>query len=379
MATEVNLLIYVTASEQSLVAAFAAIKKNTDDGNTLTLKDLTGIATGDVDTWIGTLVADTYDHIYIAAPCEATSNSTGTGTINCTQQYTLLAKLKTASQGTLSTLIENADTHTATTIGLAATTDWTAHEFIGEHVVITAGTGSGQLSEVKDNTATVATIRGTFYAAPDATSDFKTLVGANLHLWGKIHTNTLYTATKSVSELAWDDLYPNLSHDLLSSALSGDGNYSRITAGCSAIGATSLTDSNAPFVASALIGKYVQIYSATTNGYQYALITANSTTVLTVSGWNLGLTPTGTPTYKVVDSLSAVYKDLFVKYFVLTYMADPTSSVSKDTYNRLVDQWGTNGSVPSGRAPKGDWDYFAGTVLGRGKTIFDALRLSVTA
>ena len=375
-----NLLIYSTATEDSILGAFAVIKKNTDDGNTLTLYDITGVATGTISTAIGNLVAATYDNIYITAPCEATSNTTPVGTINCTQQYTLLAKLKVASQGTLSTLIENADTHTATTIGLAATADWTLDEFVGEHIVITAGTGSSQLSEVKSNTTTVATIRGTFYAVPDGTSDFKTLVGVKMYLWGITHTNTSYTATKSGSERAWDSLYSGLSHDFLSFALSGAGNYSRVTATCSAIGATSLTDSNAPFVASALIGKYVQIYSATTNGYQYGLITANSTTVLTIAaGWNLGLTPTGTPAYKVVDALSFVFKDLKVKYFIKTYMNDVTSSTCKDIYTRLVDRWGTNGSVPYGRAPKGDHDYFVGTVLGRGTILFDAMRIGLTA
>lgn len=364
MAT-VSLIIYSTATADAIVAAMTAIKYCHENTHTVTLKDLTGIATGDVDTYLGTLTADTYDNIYLACPCEATSNSTPTGTINCTQQYTLRALLKTASQGTLSDEISNATTYSATTIGDSAITDWTTNSLAGSFVVLTGGTGANQLSEVKSNTTTVATIRGTFYDVPDSSTDFKTLTGCQLYLYGKTHTDTSTTKTPAV--LAWESLYPTTAMNPLTSALGGNGDYSIQSGTSTGIGATSLTDSSAPFVASALIGKYVQIYSATTNGYQYGLITANSTTVLTVAGgWSMAKTPTGTPTYKIVDSLSRVFRDLYSKYFVLTYLTDPSVSESDNIFAKVNDN--VNG-----------WSYFAGTVLSKGSIMFEALRLGVTA
>lgn len=377
-----NLLIYSTATADALVAAMTVLKKNAENAASLELMNITAIATGDVDTLITDLVAATYDNIYISAPCEAASSSTAAGTINCTQQMALRAKLKVASQGTLSDEFTTADTFSATTIGATAA-GWTASELIGEHVILTAHTGADQISEIKDNTTEVITIRGTFFAVPDATTDFKTITGMKLFLYGKTHTDS--TLTKNAAQLAWNSLYPGIGYNVLASALGGNlAGYSIVSDTCSAIGATSLTDSDAPFVASALIGKYVQIYSATTNGYQYGLITANSTTVLTIAGgWNLGLTPTGTPAYKVVDSLPMVFRDLYVKYYVNTYMSDPTTSGCRAEFIRLVDVAGGNATAfaTTGHVatPVGDWDYFAGSVLSKGKIIFDALVKGVSA
>jgi hypothetical protein len=392
-----NLLIYSTATADLLIAALTVMKANADSGDILALYDITGITTGDLTTAIGAdtelglahLSANTFDNIYITAPCEADSDTTPTGTINCTQQYLLRAMLKTANQGTASAEVTNATTFTTTTIGDSSlSTTWTANEFIGEHVMLISGTGELQLSEVKSNTTTIATIRGIFHPTPDNTTDFKTIVGMHMYLFGVIHTDL--TITKYIAERTWHGLYPNLGHNVLSAALGGNGLFSEHFAGCDSLNATTLTDSDGGFVADALIGKYVQIYSASTNGYQYALITDNSTTVLTFAGWNLGLTPTGTPTYRVVDNLSMVFRDLYVKYFVLTYMWDPTSSIVHGMFKRLVDSTGGNSSLKTpklaragvytvGPAPMGDWDYFAGTVISKGKIMFDALRRSVTA
>ena len=385
MAAQTNHLIYSSATAESLAAAYAVYKWHTDNGHTLTVYDIVGIITATLTTYCGTTLVDaTYDAIYITAPCEATSQTTPVGTINCTQQYALRAKLKVASQGTLSALIEGATTHTATTIGDSAITDWTTDLFVDEHILITAGTGANQLSRVKSNTTTVATIRGIFYAVPDATSDFKTCVGMELYLAGKADTNT--SAILGVTERTWTALYPDNTIPLLLSYFAGYPGYA-VQQGttCTSIGIKTLEHTAQFGSVDSKAGMYVQIYSATTNGYQWGLIESNTANILTLvlrdatHGWNLLTTPTGTPAYKIVNQLSDIFNDLYAKYYILTYLTDLSSTAVLAEFKRIIDVNDTLAILPAGFASIQDVDYIHDTILPTGKKMFDALRLGVTA
>jgi hypothetical protein len=380
MATKTVLLIYSSAVTESLVAAFEVLHKNTLAGNTVVLYDAKGVTNANIAIYIAAIVAATYDEIWVTAPCDSTADTTAVGTLNLADQYALRASLKVASQGTLGSAQDAATTHTATTIGLStASPAYVVNAYIGDHVFIYAGTGIGQIAEIKSNTATVLTIRGTFYAVPDGTSGYKIITGMKLYLCGLAHTDSL--VVKGVTEIAHAHLYPNNPAPIICGLLGGTACYSVYSStACASIGATSITDSATPFTAHALIGKYVQIYSATTNGWQYGLITENTTSVITLAGgWNLKLTPTGTPAYKVVDSLNFVFRDLYIRYYVLTYLTDLTSGPVLAEYKKMFDN-SDNGNLPSDGQPfVQDWDWINGTVFSKGSIMFDALRRSVSA
>jgi hypothetical protein len=380
MATKTILLIYSSTVTESLVAAFERMHVASVAGDTVVLYNVTGVTNANIAIYIAALVAATYDEIWVTAPCDSTADTTAVGTLNLADQYALMAALKVASQGTLGSAQDAATTHTATTIGLStASPAYVVNAYIGDHVFIYAGTGIGQIAEIKSNTATVLTIRGTFYAVPDGTSGYKIITGMKLYLCGLAHTDS--TVVKGVTEITHTHLYPNNPVPLICSVFGGTPRYSVYSStGCASVAATSITDSGTPFTAHALIGMYVQIYSATTNGWQYGLITENTTSVITLAGgWNLALTPTGTPAYKVVSSLNFVFRDLYVKYYILTYLTDLTSGPVLAEYKKMFNNSDNNNLPATGQAFVQDWDWINGTIFSKGSIMFDALRRSVSA
>lgn len=67
-----------------------------------------------------------------------------------------------------------AGTSTSVTVSSAA---WTANAFMGDMLVLDAGTGEGQALPILSNTATKLTVQGTFSPAPDNTTTFRVLRG----------------------------------------------------------------------------------------------------------------------------------------------------------------------------------------------------------
>lgn len=380
MATEANLIIYTSASVDSLLAAAAHIQYCNNGGHSYTLKDVAAVVTGDIDTWIGTLSATTYDNIYIDCPCDGAA---ATASISTTQQYDLYAKLKTASKGTLGDEVSNATTATASTIGDSGET-YVANAWANKWVYLTGGTGSGQLATVKSNSTTVFTIWGTFATTPDTSTDYKTLTGMKMHMCGTAHTTTARTSIKNITELAWDAVYPNNTIPLILSYRAGTPGYSVISGTTSSIAAGSATDSGASFATNAYAGMYVVEYDASTYPYQYTKIASNTGTALTgtlvdtTHYWHRKNTPTGTPTYKIVNSLSDVLNDKYIKYYVLTYLTDLTDSTVLAEYKRMIDTNGSLNEMPAGRGPVQDVAYIQGTVLPTGKILMDALYAAIS-
>jgi len=375
--SKLALILYTSATHSSLLAAAAHLTYCSANGYTATLKDVKAIATGDLDTYLGTLTAATYDKIFVDCPCDG---PVGTATISTAQQYTLRTLLKVASQGTLSTVITNPDTHTSTTIGLTGQ-GWTVNSLTGALIYISAGTGAGQIATIKSNTATVATIWGSAFATtPDgSTTAVYTITGCALYMCGTAHTTTAASSVISIPELAWTAVYPNNSIPLIMSYQAGLPGYALYTSTSTTLAAGSLTCSTASWSTDAYAGMYVQIYSASTNSYQYAKITSNTSTVLTLTlmtattYWSRGLTPTGNAIFKIVNQLSDVFNDEYSKVYIMTYLTDLTNSGVLATYKDIMDSNYSLPTLSSKMAPMQDIKFVQNTMLVQGKVIFDSL------
>lgn len=378
------LIAYTTATADSLLAAAQHYVYAKAAGATVTLYDITGVSTGNITTWAGTtLVDNTYDEIYLDCLCDTTAAS---ATVDCAQQYLLRAKLKTGNQGTLSALHTNADTFSSNTIGLTGL-GWVVDAYKNAWVMIYSGTGAEQIATVASNTATVATIWGTFSTTPDATSDFYTITGMKLFMCGVAHTTTAYKSIKSITELAWAAVYPSNTVPLIGSFLGGEPGYALYTSTSTTLAAGTLTCStaSADWTTDCFKGMYCQIYSASTNSYQYAKIASNSTTVLTLTlddathYWSRHLTPTGNAVFKIVGTLSEVFNDLYIKYYILTYLSDLTSSTVLAEYVDLMDTHLNLNTLSAKMSPIQNVKKIQGTIIPTGKRMFDVLVAGVSA
>ena len=376
-----NLIFYNSAKPDSVLLMAEYFYKNHVAGNTLTVKDVAGINTATLTSYCSGLVAATYTEIVIACACESTAQSTPDATLNLVNQYVLLAKLIVASQGTLSDLYENATTYTATTIGLSTISTWTLNVLAGTpsapiHIVLAAGTGSGQLSTVKSNTILgVATIYGTFYAVPDGTTDFKTLTGAKLFMVGQAQVQS-GTVTKNRSELGWESMYPGITLPVINSYFAGVPGYALYTGTItSACGDATLTDSSLGASTDLWKGYYAVVYNASTFGYQYGKILSNTATVITLDA-NWGNTkPTGTGgVWRIYAREVDCLKDIYLQLWMMTNLtAVNSNSTHLANLTKLIDQNGALANATAFKQTSQDLGYLA-ECLAIGKDYLDYIR-----
>ena len=346
------------------------------NGFDLTLKNVNGVTNADLGTYIGTLTDGTYTEIKIFSPCESTTNSTATDTLDLADQYALRAKLITASQGTYTTESAVADTYSATTIGntdaYSAVNSEVGTPDAPIYVVLSAGTGSGQLTTIKSNTVSVLTVYGTFYAVPDGTTKHKILTGCKLHVVGQAQIQSA-TVTKTRAELGWTSMYPGITLPVINSYYAGVPGYALYTGtATSACGAATATDSALGATTNQWAGYWLVIYDATAYGYQYGQILSNTATVITLTAnWGLG-TPTGTG--KVIRIYAREVDCLNDVKFQLWMMTNMTLANSNSTHlanlTKLID---ANGALANGTAvyqTNQDLGYLAGC-LATGKTYLD--------
>jgi len=379
-----NLIFYNSTVPSSILLMEEYKYKCNANGWTLTCKDVYNITNSTLGTYIGNLT-QIYTEIVIASACEATADSTATDTLNCANQYTLLSKLITASQGTLSSEYTNSDTgYAAHAIGLT-TAGFTANALVGTpdspiYCVITGGTGASQLSTIKSNTTTVITVYGTFYAVPSTDSDFKTLTGCKLFVVGQAQVQSA-TVTKNRSELGWTAMYPGITLPIINVFYAGVPGYALYTGTCtSGCGAATATDSALGATTNQWANYWVVVYDASAYGYQYGKILSNTSTVLTLTAnWGNG-TPTGTGKIlriyaREIDCLKDVY---FTLWMMTNMTAAATNSTQMGYLTRLIDN---NGSLANGTAFKQtfqDLDFLNNTVLVTGKTYLDFVHGGVT-
>lgn len=313
------------------IAAAAIFKHRYDDADN-TLKNLADIASGDIDTWIGTLGATTLDYIFVANPA---AGGAVEGKLDTLQLNALLAALKVTSAGAIvGALYENATTFTSATIGLAGA-GWTVNEHAGRFVKITAGTGANQMAYILSNTATVLTIAGTFTTTPDATSDFE--------IWEDIGINylPLTAGSKLAAMRAWEIVYPlNVAYPQIVHWL-GSELYSVIRSTATSLQADGLTETGKFGTVNQYAGYWLAIIDGTAGIYQKRKVVSNTANKLTISP-NWTYTPTGTVIYRLFSEDKEVLYDVYASLYIKTKMFDLTDAVMWDKWKSII---GTRGSA----------------------------------
>ena len=359
-----NILVFYSASDAaSLSLAYATYKKYTDDGDTVTLKDVSGLTEANITTYIGTLSAATYDEAYFLTP-----GTGSTGYVTSLNKHDLFAKMKTAAQGTTGATIENITTHTTTQVGDSGES-WTVNEHVGKYVYLNGGTGANQIAYIQSNSATVLTLGDTLTTDPDTTTDIAIIDGL------AYYSPYVVSATTGANlKAGWDYLYSTNARPVPYIFHVQSDKFASESGTSTSIAATTLTDTAKTWTVNAYAGMYVQIGAGTTFGHQYAYIVSNTATVLTVTGWinRTGKgTPTGTPTYKIVNTLGEVFHDEIIKLYILTYFRVLTNTSVLANFKNVIDKTDGDSTRPYGSPLLQDQDFIFGTMVPVGSNIFD--------
>ena len=359
-----NILVFYSASDAAALSlAYATYKKHTDDGDTVTLKDVSALTEANIDTYIGTLTDATYDKAYFMTP-----GTGSTGYVTSLNKYTLRAKMKSAAQGTDGATIDNITTHTTTQVGDSAMT-WTVNEHVGKYVYLNGGTGANQIAYIQSNSATVLTLGDTLTTDPDTTTDIAIIEDM------EYYSPYVVSATTGANMKAgWDYLYSTNSRPVPYIFHVQSDKFASESGTSTAVAATTLTDTAKTWTVNAYAGMYVQLGTGTTFGHQYGYIASNTATVLTITGWinrTAKGTPTGTPTYKIVNTLGEVFHDEIIKLYILTYFRVLTSSSVLAAFKNVIDKTDGDETRPVGSALIQDQDFIFGTMVPVGSNIFD--------
>jgi hypothetical protein len=136
---------------------------------------------------------------------------------------------------------------------------WSEDALIGKYVHISEGTGAGDSRKITDNDDTTITVSAAFSGTPDATSVYR---------------------------------------------IDNPNEYGMATSGA----ATTLTNSAAPWTASAMVGMYVHIMAGTGIGQQRVIL-SNTTDTITVDTWTVN--PDNTSVYEISVLKEKVYISAF--------------------------------------------------------------------
>ena len=357
------LVFYSTADAASLSLAYATYKKYTDDGDTVTLKDVAGLTEANINTYIGTLSATTYAAAYFMTP-----GTGSTGYVTTANKYNLRAKMTTAAQGTDGTTIENITTHTTTQVGDSGES-WTVDEHIGKYVYLNGGTGASQIAYIQSNTSTVLTLGDTLTTDPDTTTDIAIIEDLTYY-----SPYVVSATTGANMKAGWDYLYSTNSRPVPYVFHVQSDKFASDSGTSTAVAATTMTDTAKTWTVNAYAGMYVQLGTGTTFGHQYGRIVSNTATVLTITGWmnKTGKgTPTGTPTYKIVNTLGEVFHDLIIPLYIVTYLRVLSNSSVLEAWKNIIDRTDGDTTRPAGVPLIQDQDYIFGTMVPIGSNIFD--------
>lgn len=344
-----------------------------------TIKDLSGISTGDIDTYIGTLTDDTYDEIWV---CCTTNATAATGILSFQQLGNLRAKMAVGKKGTVVDEGTCQANSTVTEIILAATASDEDDAYNGMFIETTGTTAVVRYISDYVGLTTTATVLTTTTAIT-TTETYE--VYTNDYIYTVGDTNAV--SGKTACLLAWDVLFPDVTYPLINTYLGGY-QFAMNLGTAQAVGAATITLA-ANIVAggrasqtehetdSFYKGMYVYIYSATTGAAQVGLISTyvGSTRVATVSA-NWGISLTGTVVYRIVDNLDEALNDKATEIMVKTYMYDIDAIASVELNKRFIDYNNALKLVGTKEADQ-DLDYLWNDFLYRGKAIFAADALGV--
>ncbi len=135
--------------------------------------------------------------------------------------------------------------------------------------------------------------------------------------------------------LAWLNAYPTVAYPPIVKYLGGDSAFPIKKATATSAAAGTLTHTGA-FTASAHIGQFVYIVSATTGAGQVAQIASNTTGVLTLTA-NWPLTPTGTIVYGITEYKPDACKEEALTAAVKAKLWNIASGATMAQWYRLLD------------------------------------------
>ena len=161
----------------------------------------------------------------------------------------------------------------------------------------------------------------------------------------------------------WDDIYSTITPPPMVFYNGGigdtgvrDATFCDFNGTATSGAATSLTDTSNTFVADALIGKYLYVLSGTGIG-QYATITDNTTTKITIAAWSkdagAAVTTDNTSVYRVVSHSDRILIDGYLPYAILTYLTDLTDTTTIQNWTKLID---SNGNLEETGLNYGSYD-----------------------
>jgi|GEM_PF-3611562 len=372
-----RLIIYNSGGTAAQIKAAADCFYKYSDA---TIKDVNGVTTGDITTYIGTLTDAYYHAIFI---CCTTQANAASSLLSFNQVAALRAKMAAGYEGTVvdsGTCQANA---TVTEIVLASTASASDDTYNGMFIETTGITAVLRyISDYVGNTRACTTT--TTSTAITTTETYEVYTNDYIYELG----NTNATSGKTAVLQAWDVLFPDVQYPLVNHYIGGylfaiaSGTAQAVnTPGQITLSATvdvgnRMTQTEYD-VDDAVADMYIYIYSATTGAAQYAKITAyNATSRVATLDANMPILPTGTAVYRIIDNTSEAFYDKATELMVKTYMYDIDSAVSMATNKRLIDLYGSL-AITGTDEPTQDLTYLWNDFLYRGKAIFTADALGV--
>jgi len=300
------------------------------------VKDINGVTSGDLTTYIGTLPADTYDKIHIIA----TVNEAGaTGGVSFDQLAALFPKLKVdvRAEAKFFDPVSAASNATATTIILTGTVS-SANDFYNNSIAVidVGGTGSSFLyRNVKDYVGSTKTLTVNTTTTAVTTTDkvaIYDLAAAGLYF---------NPAAATAAYDTFHAMYPDTTTPVVVEQLRAGAGSIVLTATANSVantgGVATLTDTG-NFTANAYDGLeyFVGIRSATLGAGQIRKIISNTADVLTTdSPWDV--VPTGTVVYEIVDLRHKCLDEYFLAFAILFFCGGVFTKQKLNMFVRLID------------------------------------------
>jgi hypothetical protein len=373
------LIFYSSALEQSIISKEIAYLKCESDiaqststskaGSTITVKDVAGVTTGDMTTYIGTLASDVYSEIYITC---LTNVTPATSKLSFDQIASLDAKLITANKGTVVLAGTLASNSTATEFVIPSGDSPSAvDDFYNGMYLKTVGT-TAVYRYIKDYTGSGAVgVINTSTTALTTTETYTIYTNAHIFDYSAASSN------KNACRVTWDALFPSTIVNPIVSMLGGYGSgfqpHVKITKTATAVAAGSISDTG-EFTAAAYDGGsyYVGIESGTLGVGQIRRVVSNTADVLTLenSVWDV-VTPTGTVVYQLTYGNSFTLYDKYLPYAIKTYLS-ANNDKTHATWREMFDRYGMSKIDPVAKSFTPNFaliDEYAA----KGKAIFDAI------
>ena len=381
MAAKLAVIFYDATSAQSCGAWGVALQYARTKNYTVTSVNTAAANESALAALISAITINTLTAVIIACGTQATYSTAGKFTGD--QVASLDSLLVTGSKGTVVTSGTCQSNSTVTNIVLAAGASAVTDYYKGMFIKTAGTTAVYRKITAYDGSTKIATV-ATTTTAVTTTETYTVYTNSNAHIVGDANSN------ENAIRYAWNYFFTTAGETLSIGTSNKDiplivnllGGYGtgfkeyRVTAlTADSFNATTLTDASPAIVASAEIGKYLSVVSATTGAGQTVKITSNSTTVYTFSGGWPVATPTGTVVYQVSDALNFALWDNYLPYAILTYLSQDTGAVHV-AWNQLLDRYNKLGG--SGSDIAYDLDLLT-TYAQRGQCIFQAKALGIVS